>query len=114
MRTKLWRTVQSRPSEVRFPDGESFSEVQVRMVSTARRIADAHPGATVVLCSHGDPIRLALSHFAGTHLDLFQRFIVSPASVSAVALGEGPPRLLAANATADLEHMFPREDGSMA
>jgi len=114
-RTKLWRGVQSQPSSVRFPGGESFQEVQHRILSAARRIADAHSGQTVVLCSHGDPIRLALSQFAGAHLDHFQRFIVSPASVSAVALGEGgPPRMLAVNATEDLGHLFPRGDGSMS
>jgi probable phosphoglycerate mutase len=33
----------------------------------------------------------------GTHLDLFQRIVVSPCSISAVLYGEGGPTILTVN-----------------
>jgi broad specificity phosphatase PhoE len=62
----------------------------------------------VVAVSHGDPIRLALAHYAGVHLDHFQRLEVAPASVSAVAVGDHAPTVLRVNDTGDLAHLFPR------
>jgi len=106
-RTRLWVAVQSNPSSARFPGGESLLECQTRVAREAARIAAAHPGRAVVLVSHGDPIRLLLAHLAGVHTDHFQRLVVSPASVSAVAVGEGPPRILRVNDTGTLVDLVP-------
>lgn len=80
--TKLWKTVQRRPSRVQFPGGESFVSAQVRAVEATERIAEAHPGQTAVAVSHCDVIKLILSHFLGQPLDLFQRIHIGTASVS--------------------------------
>lgn len=96
-----WSTVQRFPSGFRFPGGESFSEMQQRMVSTIERLAAEHRGQTVVAVSHADPIKAAMAHWLGTHLDLFQRIVVSPCSVSAVLLSPGGPVVLAVNSTGD-------------
>ncbi|MDP9341382.1 MAG: MSMEG_4193 family putative phosphomutase [Actinomycetota bacterium] len=106
-RTKLWRSVQSTPSAVRFPGGETLLEVQQRAVRQAATIAAAHPKSVVALVSHGDVIRLLLAHYAGMHVDLFQRLVVSPASVSVVAAGEGVPRILRMNDTGGLRDLAP-------
>lgn len=102
MRTKLWRTVQQNPAAARFPGGESLLECQNRIVSETGRIAAAHASRVVAIVSHGDTIRLLLAHFSGVHTDNFQRISVSPASVSAVAVGEGMPRILKINDTGTL------------
>lgn len=79
-----WKTVQSSPSTFRFPGGESFTEMQDRMVRAMDRLRTAHPGGTVVCFSHADPIRSLLAHALGGPLDSMQRLSVSPCSVSAV------------------------------
>ena len=43
-----------------------------------------------------------MAHALGTHLDLFQRIVVSPCSVTAVAYGPGGPSVLTVNAVGDL------------
>lgn len=96
-----WTTVQRYPSGFRFPGGESFTEMQTRICSTLDRLVAAHPGRTVVAVSHADPIKAALAQALGTHLDLFQRIVVSPCSISAVLYGPGGPTVLAANSTGD-------------
>ena len=79
-----WRQVQHSPSSFRFPGGESFAETQLRICTAVAGIVAAHPGATVVAVSHADPIKAAVAAAIGTHLDLFQRIVVSPCSISAV------------------------------
>ena len=75
MKLPEWRTVQQAPSTFRFPGGESFAEMQYRMVGTLDRLRRAHAGATIVCVSHADPIKAAIAHALGTPLDLFQRIV---------------------------------------
>jgi probable phosphoglycerate mutase len=98
-RRPAWKVVQRYPSGFRFPGGESFVEMQSRVTATLERLVAAHPGRTVVAVSHADPIRAAVAHALGTHLDLFQRIVVSPASLTAIAYGVEGPRVLTVNAT---------------
>ena len=96
-----WKAVQSHPSGFRFPGGESFTEMQARIWNELERQVAAHPGATVVSVSHADPIKAAVANASGTHLDLFQRIVISPCSVTPILLGSGPPVVLAVNSTGD-------------
>lgn len=101
-RTKLWSTVERTPSAVRFPGGESLLEVQARAVEEVSRIAADHPTGTVVVVSHADPIRLFIAHVGGAHVDHLHRLVVDTASVTAVSLDHGTPRLLKVNDTGGL------------
>jgi probable phosphomutase (TIGR03848 family) len=96
-----WQTVQHAPSVFRFPDGESFARMQARMVETLEALRTTHPGGVVVCFSHADPIKAAVAHALGAHLDLFQRIAISPGSVSVISYTEGqPPAVLTVNSTA--------------
>ncbi len=99
MKLPEWGTVQRAPSTFRFPGGESFTEMQTRMVTTLDKFRLAHPGGTIVCVSHADTIKAAVAHALGTHIDLFQRIVISPASVTAIAWGPGGPVVLAVNST---------------
>jgi probable phosphoglycerate mutase len=94
-----WKQVQRYPSGFRFPGGESFTEMQARMSGTLARLVAAHPGHTLVAVSHADPIRTAVAHALGAHLDLFQRIAVFTASVTAIVYGPAGPTVLAVNTT---------------
>jgi broad specificity phosphatase PhoE len=99
MKLPEWQTVQRAPSTFRFPGGESFLEMQHRMVHTVDRLRAAHPGGTIVCVSHADPLKALLAHVLGTHLDLFQRIVVSTCSISALAWSNGGPIALTVNST---------------
>ena len=99
MKQPEWATVQRAPSSFRFPGGESFVEMQLRIVSTIDRLRAAHRGGTIVCVSHADPIKAAIAQAIGTHLDLFQRIVISPASVSVLAYLAGGPVVLSVNST---------------
>ena len=97
-----WQTVQHNPSAFRFPNGEGFSGMQARIVGTLDALRAAHPGSVVVCFSHADPIKAAVAHALGTHLDLFQRIMISPASVSAISYTDGQaPAVLTVNSTSE-------------
>ncbi|MBU6317307.1 MAG: MSMEG_4193 family putative phosphomutase [Acidobacteria bacterium] len=99
MKLPEWGTVQRAPSTFRFPNGESFTEMQTRMVSAIDRLRARHPGGTIVCVSHADPIKAAVAHAMGSHIDLFQRIVISTCSISAIAYGMGAPVVLTVNST---------------
>ena len=102
-----WKTVQSHPSGFRFPGGESFMEMQTRMVGQIGTLVAKHPGQTIVCTSHADTIKAAVAHAMGTHLDLFQRIVISPCSISAILYTPTGPIVLAVNSTGDLTALRP-------
>ena len=105
-RRRLWRAVQSVPSTMRFPGGESFYEMQARIVSELEALRAAHKEQTIAVISHADVIKAAVAHYAGIHLDLFQRLVVSPASLTMLALGKSMHHLVCLNDTGHLPYLF--------
>ena len=97
-RTKLWSKVQRWPSAARFPNGETLREVQVRALSEIERLVDEHGDDAVCCVSHGDVIKLVLAHYLGVHIDLFQRIVVAPASISVMTVSDRGPAVLSLNA----------------
>lgn len=94
-RTKKWSVIQNRPSRVTFPDGEAIRTAQARAVGALEELAASHPRDTIAVVSHADVIKLAVAHFLGQPLDLFQRLNVAPTSLTWLQLdGDGPPTLL--------------------
>jgi probable phosphoglycerate mutase len=102
-----WKTVQNSPSTFRFPEGESFGEMQQRVWSTLEKLARTHRGKTIVVVSHADPIKAAVTYAQGVPLDLFQRTVISTCSVSAISFTGGGPVVLTVNSTASLSDLAP-------
>ncbi len=101
-RLKAWRSVQRQPSTFRFPGGESFAEMQARITGQVAELVLEHPGETIVCVSHADPIKAALSAALGSPLDMFQRLVVGPCSVSAVLQTDDHPVVLSLNGSASV------------
>lgn len=97
-RDPLWKVVQTQPSAVRFPNGESLPEVAARAVQAVRDW-DARLGADAlwVACSHGDVIKTVLADALGLHLDQFQRIVVDPCSTSIVRYTDTRPYVMRVN-----------------
>lgn len=107
MKKPEWTTVQRSPSTFRFPNGESFTEMQTRIVSALDDIRSRHPGGVVVCVSHADPIKAAVAHAMGTHLDLFQRIVIGTCSVSALPYSMHGPIVLTVNSNGSLKDLRP-------
>lgn len=107
-RRAAWDDVQRRPATFRFPGGESFPEAAERAIGELDRITRRHRRGRVVVATHGDIVRIMLSHLAGATLDRFQRMVVDTASISVVHTERASARILLMNDTGDgLERFIP-------
>jgi probable phosphoglycerate mutase len=111
-KTEEWLRFQVYPSGMRPPGGETGREMQRRTVDEIEAICAAHPEGAVAIVSHSDPIKAIVAHYAGIHLDLFQRLIISPASVTAIWIGPWGPRLVRLNDAGPLDEIKPPQKPS--
>lgn len=96
-RRKLWPVIQFTPSLARFPDGESFAEAQSRIAAELEALRHRHPKDTIACFSHADMIKLAVAHYLGLPLDLYQRLSISPGSISVLSITDTMIRVLRVN-----------------
>ena len=101
-KTKEWPTVHRWPGGFRFPGGESFAEMSTRSMEAVLNLVAVHPGETIVAVSHADPIKAIVAAAAGVPLDLMQRLVISPCSISALLFSGGGPAVLCMNSTGSL------------
>lgn len=99
-----WSVIQNSPSQAAFPGGESLLDMSHRAASAVQRLrrdVETEHGQDAVwaLCSHGDVIKGIVAHCLGLHLDLFQRLLISTASVSAISWQGQQPCLSLFNRT---------------
>lgn len=107
-----WKSVQRYPSGWRFPGGESFVELQWRLVATVDRLRSRHPGETIVAVSHADCIKAVVASALGVPLDLFQRIVIGTCSTSVIAYGAAGPVVCAVNSYAPLVRIVPALSGA--
>ena len=105
----LWAVVQQHPSAMVFPGegGESMAAVAARAVAAVREwdakiTAEYGPDAVWLACSHGDIIKAVVADALGLHLDLFQRIVIDPASLTAIRYTPTRPFLLRLGDTGEL------------
>jgi broad specificity phosphatase PhoE len=102
-RRKIWKVIQSNPSQFQFPGGETFIECQQRIVAEIEYLRTQHGPRDQVICvSHADPIKLLVSHYLGLPFDNFQRLAIDVASITVLYLDEKITRLLALNVAPSL------------
>jgi probable phosphomutase (TIGR03848 family) len=105
-----WHTVQHYPSRFQFPQGEALREVQFRAIQALETLSATHGQEMIAVVSHADLIKLVLAHYLGVHIDLFQRIVISPASVSVLALQpNGSVQVVRMNDTGPLQPPPPAE-----
>jgi len=109
-RTKKWKVVQHAPSRFTFPEGESFLQAQMRVVSCLDEIVATHkPKDIVAVVFHADPIKLAVAHYLGMPLDHFQRLGCGTGSVTLIYVSEGSAYLMRLNQKPPFEFEISRK-----
>ncbi len=95
---KEWKLVQLTPSLAKFPGGETIPQAQFRIVQELENLSAKHEKNDILVCvSHADPIRLAVAFFSGIPLDLFQRLMIAPASITTIEIGLTGTKLIGLN-----------------
>jgi len=96
-RMKDWKVIQTKPSAFRFPQGESFVELERRIESLLKDLCRKYPKEMILLITHGDVIKIAASLTVGCPLDNFQKFAVDPCSLTTLSWGPKSRMLLTFN-----------------
>lgn len=105
--TEEWKKLMVWPGGFRFPEGESMAHMQARMAAELDAIRADHPGQSIAIVSHADPLKAAVAHYLGLPMDLFQRLVIEPASVTILQFWPFGPGLLRLSDTGDLPSLEP-------
>ena len=96
---KSWPVIQFYPSGANFPGGETMYGMQTRFVQEINTLVANHVGQTIAIVGHADLIKAAIAHYLGVHFDLFQRIVISTASLSTITFTFMGPRIVTLNDT---------------
>jgi alpha-ribazole phosphatase len=101
------------PLNVAPPGGETLAQVAARVQSAVDEIARAHADQTVLMVSHGGPLRVLLCLALGSSPWAHWQFNLDVASVSQLCLHDGGAVLTQLNDTGHLSppHSPPRAEG---
>lgn len=105
-REKLWKSVQNRPSQVTFPNGESFRAAQRRAHLGVETIANARGSKVNLILSHSDTIKLIVSKYLGMKLDSFQQLQINPASFTILNVSKTGTSLKTINNMGNLKDLL--------
>ena len=92
----------SNPANAKIPKGESLSHFARRVMSCFRRIFLQNIGKSVVLISHGGPIRIILLHLLKQGPDTFWDIGQDTAAINTISFQKGIPKILRINDTSYL------------
>ena len=72
-------------------DGESYEDMGVRIVTAVQRLAAEHPGGSILVVSHGGPIRAVHAHALGVDIATHRRTgpVEPNARLSSVSVEDG-------------------------
>lgn len=72
-------------------DGESYEDMGVRIVTAVQRLAAEHPGGSILVVSHGGPIRAIHAHALGVDIATHRRTgpVEPNARLSSVSVEDG-------------------------
>jgi alpha-ribazole phosphatase len=93
---ELYRAWMERPTEVRFPGGESFGDLRVRALRAFDAIRSGHESSVVV--THGGPIRVGVAAWLGMPDEAIFRLDQSYCGVTIVEWLDGTPIVRLLNA----------------
>jgi probable phosphoglycerate mutase len=92
---KEWSLIQNRPGEFTFPNGESFQEMRRRVRSFLNSLIETD--GPILIVSHGDIIKMALTITLDLPLNKFQNFVVTPASICVIDYSQKSKSVISTN-----------------
>jgi len=97
------RALSADPFGFRYPQGESYRDVTVRVGAAFDRWVAESAGQTVLFVLHGDVIRALLYHLLRFDPDKIGDFVTEPCSLTEVLLSEGRFHLVRFNDSSHLD-----------
>lgn len=94
-----WKQFNTFRTGTLIPGGEMISQVQTRVITEMEKLNQEFPNKSIVIVSHGDPIRSAICYYSGIPLDFMTRITVSTASLSIIEINNWGPVVQCVNFT---------------
>jgi broad specificity phosphatase PhoE len=85
-RLRTWKQFCQYHGGTSIPGGETLPEVQARVVSEMIRLREKYPDEGIAIFTHEDPIRLAVCHFIGAPIDVYEHITIALGSVTVLHL----------------------------
>lgn len=101
---ELYHRWMTEPTEVRFPQGESYADLATRASDFLGQTLRLHAGQHIAVISHGGLVRALLAHCLGIPAPLIFRIANDHATVSVVSWIEDVPLVRVVNAPAATLH----------
>ncbi|CCM78116.1 histidine phosphatase family protein [Rhizobium mesoamericanum] len=92
-----WQRWNALRGLARAPGGEHMLDVQHRVVALIESLAGNRRGRRIVLVSHGDVIKAAVTYVLCSPLDAWARLDVAPGSVTVLIVGDWGAKIAALN-----------------
>ncbi|MBI2872390.1 MAG: histidine phosphatase family protein [Chloroflexi bacterium] len=99
----LFRQWEEAPHTVRFPGGESLSDLRQRVMAVIQEVLERHPEETVAIVTHDSPIRTVVCSVLGLDDSHHQQVETEPGSLTVAQVGQGNQVLVALNDGCHLE-----------
>src|SRR5262249_24670154 len=88
---EIYRQWMEHPTETQFPNGESFRQMQERVLRAACELYRCHRGNTIAIVSHGGVNRILLAEALGIPATNIFRISQRYAAINLIALIEEYP-----------------------
>ncbi|WP_264844131.1 histidine phosphatase family protein [Caldinitratiruptor microaerophilus] len=95
---EFWAALKDHPVDTRFPGGETFRELEARVLEAVQEIAARHPDETVVVVTHGGVIRSVVAWVLGLDPERRGRLLLDNCGLTVIEWSERP-RLRTLNET---------------
>jgi probable phosphoglycerate mutase len=90
-----WKNVQNNPAGFTFPQGESFKSMRKRIDLVLADLKKKK--GPILVVTHGDIIKMAITSSLGLPINRFQSFVVEPASLTIINLEKSGATILQSN-----------------
>jgi broad specificity phosphatase PhoE len=90
-----WKVIQTAPASFKFPEGESFAQMRNRVQNFLTEVSGQ--AGPILVISHGDVIKMFLNCTLNQPINTFQRFAITPASLSIIEYSKTSKSIISTN-----------------
>lgn len=90
-----WKVIQTAPASFKFPEGESFVQMRNRVQNFLTEVSEQM--GPILVISHGDVIKMFLTCTLNQPINNFQRFAITPASLSIIEYNKTSKSVISTN-----------------
>jgi probable phosphoglycerate mutase len=94
-RNEQWKLVQGSPEKFRFPEGESFKQMRLRVDLMINKLSKAKK--PVLLVTHGDIVKMFITSALNAPINQFQSYVIEPGSITTLNLSKSGNSVLQTN-----------------